>query len=353
METDESPLRWVSKKNVDWARVQELLAPCAVTNHYANRGCVTPYLETLLARVLDLEYGYSVIVTSSGHAALYALAATIALQKGDMRWGVQSFTFPASAQIPGNVEIVDIDESGGLDLLSVPPGTNGIVVTNPFGYVVDISKYEKYCHDNNIALMFDNAAAPLSRYNGKNICSFGDGSIISLHHTKPIGFGEGGAVIVRSHLAPTVRRVINFGIGLNDRDWSLLGINGKMSEVSAAFVVQYLEKNVELVKAHHSERLAQVQKFIADEGKSCGLTILPSFGETTIPSCICIVLNRDSERHIDLLNKEGIEARRYYKPLSEAPVARDLWSCIICIPCHQDVSESKMRKVLELLASAA
>lgn len=348
---DRSTLRWVSNKDVDWTRVQELLAPCAVTNHYANRGCVTSYLETLLEKILDLGYGYSAVVTSSGHAALHALAATIALQKGDMRWAVQSFTFPASAQIPGHVEIVDVDESGGLDLLALPSETNGIVVTNPFGYVVDISKYEKYCQEHNIALMFDNAAAPLSRYDGKNICSFGDGSIISLHHTKPIGFGEGGAVIVRSHLAPTVRRFINFGTGLNDRDWSTFGINGKMSEISAAFAAQYLEKNVELVKSHHQERLAQVQKFIAEKGKACGLTMLPSFGEITIPSCICLVLNRDSLCTVERLNKEGIEARRYYKPLSDAPVARDLWNCIICVPCHLAVSESRMKGVLDLLAS--
>ena len=49
---------------------------------------------------------------------------------------------------------------------------------------------------NNKFLIFDNAATPFTYYKGKSCCNYGHGSTISFHHTKPLGFGEGGAIIV-------------------------------------------------------------------------------------------------------------------------------------------------------------
>ena len=48
-----------------------------------------------------------------------------------------------------------------------------------------------------------------SEQNSNN--AIGDGSIISLHETKPIGRGEGGAVFVSSDMAPFVHKALNFG----------------------------------------------------------------------------------------------------------------------------------------------
>ena len=39
----------------------------------------------------------------------------------------------------------------------------------------------------------------------------GDGSIISLHETKPLGRGEGGAVFVSAEMVPFVHKALNFG----------------------------------------------------------------------------------------------------------------------------------------------
>ena len=49
-------------------------------------------------------------------------------------------------------------------------------------------------------------------YKGRNSCNYGNGSIISFHHTKPFGFGEGGAIIIDSKYEEGARRLINFGI---------------------------------------------------------------------------------------------------------------------------------------------
>ena len=81
--------------------------------------------------------------------------------------------------------IIDIDNDGGLDISKIPKETDGIIVTNIFGNIVDIEKYITYCNKNNIILLFDNAATPYTFYKGKNCVNYGTGSIISFHHTKP------------------------------------------------------------------------------------------------------------------------------------------------------------------------
>jgi dTDP-4-amino-4,6-dideoxygalactose transaminase len=57
---------------------------------------------------------------------------------------------------------------------------------------------------------------------GTNSCNLGNASFISLHHTKPIGFGEGGLVIIDKEYEESVRIACNFGLvngAFNERGW--------------------------------------------------------------------------------------------------------------------------------------
>lgn len=340
-----TPVRWVARKDIDSDRVAELLHPCLLTNQFTNGGCLSSLLESSIKNIVSAGFEHSVVVTSSGHAALYALSAAIASVRGKMKWAVPAFTFPASAQLAGEAVIVDIDMAlGGPDLSSIPPDVNGLVVTNPFGYAAHISEYTDYCKRHNLALIFDNAAAPFTTYDNKNASLFGDGAIISFHHTKPIGFGEGGAVIVPHHLVSAVRRFINFGIGAQHEKWSPLGFNGKMSEVSAAYILQFLEKHRSSIRQHHSDAFNHVQGLLDDN-----ITMLPSHATQTTPACICLITKNPSAHIIDKLNNSGVEARRYYFPLADLPKASHLWSHIICIPCHVGVSLERLTEIVDFI----
>ena len=52
-------------------------------------------------------------------------------------------------------KIVDIDDDNFLDLDKVPSDSIGIIVTHIFGNICDISKYEKWCKENNKFLIFE------------------------------------------------------------------------------------------------------------------------------------------------------------------------------------------------------
>ena len=84
-------------------------------------------------------------------------------------------------------------------------------------------------------------ATPYTFFKGKNSCNFGIGATISFHHTKPLGFGEGGAIIVDKKYEKNIRCLINFGIDLTEKYWVKEGNNYKMSDISAVYILQYLD----------------------------------------------------------------------------------------------------------------
>ena len=173
-------INWVPNKKI--SNINEILEDSINQNQFTNYGPCVKKLEEIIKKKLIIDD------TKSGIELL---------KNKKMNWATQSFTFPPSAQGPlSNTLIIDIDDDGGLDISKIPKGIEGIIVTNIFGNIVDINKYINYCNKNDIILLFDNAATPFTFYEDKNCVNYGLGSIISFHHTKPIGFGEGGAIIV-------------------------------------------------------------------------------------------------------------------------------------------------------------
>jgi len=90
-------------------------------------------------------------------------------------------------------------------------------------------------------LVYDNAATPYSFYEGKNCVNYGVASFVSLHHTKPIGFGEGGLAIIDKKFEKYVRESINFGMD-EEKNFTEFGSNCKMSEISAAAILQWWDQ---------------------------------------------------------------------------------------------------------------
>ncbi len=70
---------------------------------------------------------------------------------------------------------------------------------------------------------------------GRSLLSYGDMSVLSFHATKVFNTFEGGAIIFRdTKLKQRIDRLKNFGIA-DELTVTAPGINGKMSELNAAF----------------------------------------------------------------------------------------------------------------------
>jgi len=162
----------------------------------------------------------AVVPVANGTAALHALVYAWALHRGrSLRWATQAFTFPSSMQAAlAEVLVVDLDaEHYGpsiRDLEYNKERLDGIIVTNVFALSADLSKYEDWCAENDKLMLLDNAATPLGTIDGRCIHDIGDGAMVSLHETKAIGRGEGGAAFVPKELERDFQRVICFGFDI-------------------------------------------------------------------------------------------------------------------------------------------
>ena len=328
---------WVAHKGVDERVVHDLLWQSAATNQFTNYGPVVQRLERFVQTRFQLDK--PVVCVSNATVGLHVLTTAI----GDGRqWATQSFTFPSSAQGPlRGAHIVDIDPGGGLDLKQVPAGTAGLIVTNVFGNVVDIDRYVDWCAVRDTKLVFDCAATPMTLYKGKNSANYGTGAVISFHHTKSLGFGEGGCIVVDQEYEALVRRLINFGFG---PEWSAAATNGKMSDISAAYILQYLSGALDAVVAHHKLLYTTCQQHLP-----AGISLYPTSG-TPFVNCLCLLVSdQDSTAQERILRTNGVYYRKYYPPLKPTPYADAVYRRVLCLPCTVDISTQDIGRIMSLL----
>ena len=341
---------WVPNKIINQKRVDKLMCESIKSGRFSNGGPNVQLLEQIIRRKLQIDDTKSIIAVTNGSVALHSLASSIAyFENKNINWATQSFTFPPSAQgTLSNAKIVDIDTDGGLNLDELDDSIGGIIVTNIFGNIVDIGKYDKWAKDNDKYLIFDNAATPFTFYKGKSCCNYGHGSTISFHHTKPLGFGEGGAIIVDKKYEKNIRCLNNFGIDLTENYWVREGNNCKMSDISAIYILQYLD-NFDTIVDRHKSLYKYFKEQIVKE--NLPLKLFPSFHDedNIMPSCFCLLFNQyNDDIRLKLLDN-NIFCRKYYHPLKETKNTVDIYNKILCLPCTVDMTERDIDLIINLI----
>lgn len=350
-----SKVNWINHKDIDFDHIKNILDTSIKINQLTNYGPVVLKLESYLRKNLQIDNNKCVIVVANGAIGLHALVNGINMYNNQkMQYVTQAFTFPSAAQGPlEDAIIVDIDDDMGLDLNELSDKVfDGIVVTNLFGHVVDIDKYVKWTTAHNKILLFDNATVPLTYYHGKNSLNYGDGCIISLHHTKPLGYGEGGVIIADIKYEKMIRQCINFGFNLIDGkvNWNKFGLNGKMSEISASFILDYLSRNFSQIKDKH----IKLYSYFLENAKNIkDITVFPNYSDDTpFVSCIPVMFNKEiTVDHIHQIELNNITSRKYYTPLNLLPKSSACFNNILCFPLHIDINKKVIDRYLNIIKS--
>lgn len=349
-------VRWVPTKPIDFKRVEELLQDGISSGQMTNYGTTVKKLENFIREKLHIGDSRAVIATCNATISLDIAARSIDILTGrDNKWVTSSFTFPPTVQVKGgnSVKIVDI-ESGDFGLDLEAPGVDnadGIFVTSIFGNCADICAYEEYAKSHGVHLVFDNAACFNTLYEGTSIHEYGECSILSLHQTKVGGIAEGSIMFTTRELEPIARRLINFGIdnASFDPKWHEKGMNGKMGEPAAAFILSYLEPNFESICSHHRS----MYEFFSSSIKKFGdqVCLFPNFGGTPVSPCLCIVFQKNTDRLVEIFKNCGIYTRKYYKPLDDSLNANQLYDNICCLPCHVEVTFDILKEYIEIIGN--
>ena len=349
--TSTTPVRYIEAKRPDPERINDLLSRSANDNHWANYGPVVRQLEQALAETAGVGQDRAVIACSSGTTALNTLAGLHAVRLGrPLRWAVSAFGFFSSVIGPfANSLLIDCDAQGMLDLdelASTPTDQyDGVCVTNIFGRHRDVSAYTGFCQQHNKPLILDNALGLLGFDRSRPDMP---GEMISLHHTKPWGFGEGGCLIVSKEDEPIARSLINFGVGYEEQTASY-ACNGKLSDDAAAYLVDRIEQAPDWSSQNDQQR----QRVLSLIGQA-GLPLTPLDPPAPAGSAQAIVT---AEQPIPLarLDNPHVVLRKYYRPPYQPwpKRATDLYNRILNIPCHAGLAEVPDHAIVEILEGIA
>jgi len=353
---------WIPQKNIHWDHVRTIIQKSEETNEFTNYAHCVQELETRIRQEFQVEDTKAVIVVTNGSVALHALVSAIQyFISRQLQWATQSYTFPPSAQgILSCSKIVDIDlNTGGLILdENQLSNVDGLIVTNVFGNIVPIDEYERWAKQKGMYLIFDNAATACTFYKGKNCVNYGDGCTISFHHTKPFGFGEGGAIIVNKRYEWVLRRLTNFGIGLDSSHYfhREMGNNFKMSDISACFILQYLneysvtiKKTITTLYLYWKRKLEHLKPFVI---------LYPNASDDSgyiVVSCISLVFQSSETSHhvLKQLHQHEIQARKYYYPLDRSCLnSVYMFDHIVCVPCHIEMTTADIDFIFDIIASS-
>jgi dTDP-4-amino-4,6-dideoxygalactose transaminase len=346
-----TPVRFIENKRPNPKRIEELLSQSARDNHWANHGPVARQLEQALAETTGVGPGRAVIACSSGTAALNALAGVHAMKLGrPIRWAVCAFGFFSTVIGPfANARVIDCDDQCMLDLdaLAKTPSDqyDGVCFTNSFGRRRDVTPYINFCREQNKPLIVDNA---LGLFGFDRSSDDTPDEIISLHHTKPWGFGEGGCIIVAKEDEALARSLINFGVG-NEKRAAPYANNGKLSDVAAAYIIDRIEQAPAWSPANDRQR-QRIDSLI----KQAALPLTP-LTPTAPPGSAQAIYFADHPVPLDSLANPHLVLHKYYRPPYEPwpPRATERYAHILNIPCHAnlaDVPEEAIVQVLEGIA---
>lgn len=280
------------------------------------------YVREFEQRVADITGAKHCIAMCNGTVALQ-----VAIRAADLHDEViiPSFTFIATAHALQWQQLqpvfCDVDPlSHNLDPTRIEemitPRTTGIIGVHVWGRPCDVDALTKISNKYNLRLLFDAAHAFGCSYKGRMIGNLGDLEVFSFHATKFFNTFEGGAVLTNNeHLAAKIRLMKDFGFDGYDKV-ICIGINGKMSEPSAAMGLSGLENLDEFIKVNRInyqqyrnelEGLHGVRLLTFDESEKCNFQYIVLEIDKSVTQ-----ISRDELLRV--LWSENVLARRYFYP---------------------------------------
>ncbi|TAN78062.1 MAG: DegT/DnrJ/EryC1/StrS family aminotransferase [Gallionella sp.] len=317
------------------------------------------------------------------HIALFAngtLALVTALQamriRGEVITTPYSFVATAHSLLWNGIKpvFVDIDPATfNLDpdriAAAITAETAAIMPVHCYGHPCDVGRIQEIADNYGLKVIYDAAHAFGVRDHAGSVLNHGDLSVLSFHATKVFNTFEGGAIVCPDARSKRhIDHLKNFGF-VDEVTVVAPGINGKMSEINAAFGLLQLKG----IDGALQKRKAIDARYRAGLGGVKGINCLPDAGEKVANYAYFPILvqpeyplSRDALYR--KLHDNGIYARRYFYPLisdfpmyrgmpsaahSNLPVARKVAEQVICLPIYPVLPNEHVDLIIGLIAGKA
>lgn len=333
-----------------------------------NNGPFHQQLEEALCQYLGVEY---LSLFANGTIALVTALQALRIN-GEVITTPYSFVATAHSLLWNGLKpvFIDVDPvSFNLDPdkieQAITQHTTAIMPVHCYGNPCNVERIQQIADTYGLKVIYDSAHAFGVRYKGESLLNHGDLSVLSFHATKVFNTFEGGAIICRN--AKTKQRIDylkNFGFA-DEVTVMAPGINGKMSEINAAFGLLQLKH----IDAAISRREEIDNKYRVGLKDVAGIQFFSKDIDTEHTYSYFPVLVGDKFRLsrdglYDKLKEYNIHARRYFYPLiSNMPMYRGLPSAggdnlqtaerlsqqILCLPIYPDLSDSAQQLIIDCI----
>ena len=333
----------------------------------SNGGCFHEQLEKELCNYLGVKY---ISLFSSGTTALIAALNLFDLS-GEVITTPFSFVATSHAIKWNNLKPVFVDIER--DTFNISPEkieqaitdkTTAILPVHCYGIPCDVEAIDHIAKKYNLKVIYDASHAFGVEDRSGSILQYGDASALSFHATKVFNTFEGGAVVCKSlEEKQRLHRFKNFGLS-KENNIDVIGLNGKMSEINAAFGIlqlkyldEYISKRKDIFEYYRQE-LSSIE----------GLEIIKFKPGTIFNYCYFPILigERFPVKCKDLmifLEQQNIFCRRYFYPLiSDFDAYKNLVTGkidfvnakkaadnILCLPIFPDLSKDNVGRIVDII----
>jgi dTDP-4-amino-4,6-dideoxygalactose transaminase len=372
----------VSLVSIKVGKPEQKLVEEVFQSNWVTMGPKTLEFERLFAKYVGAKFAVAVNSCTS--------ALQLSLAEKDLEPGDEVITTPftwestTTAILYGGGKPVFADlelNSGNISLDSIKKvktnKTKGIVLVHYAGWPADISEIKDFAKEEGLFLIEDCAHGLGSKYDGKHVGTFGDNGCFSFGSTKTVTTGEGGMIVTNNEQIDRNLRVLrNYGADeesfnkhlKNDRDYEIqkLSYNFKINEIASAVGIAQMGRLPGYVKGRRNS-LGKYRKYFEDCNKAQILYEPSRLDDASSPLFIPLLL-RDEYRDkrsklIEDLKKEGIDTvvqypvlynlkffREYFGDLKgSCPVAEDVSSRILSLPCHPEVTDDDVLRILSVV----
>jgi dTDP-4-amino-4,6-dideoxygalactose transaminase len=320
-----------------------------------------PKVAEFQKRFADYCGAKHAVAVNNGTAALQVALQALGIGKGD-EVITTAFSFVASANcavyLNAKPVFVDIDpKTYNIDSTQIESKitkkTKAILPVHLYGLVSDMDPIMEIAEKHNLKVLEDACQAHGAGYKGKKAGSIGHAACFSFYPTKNMTTGEGGMITTNDpDVEARAKMIINQGQKIRYLN-EILGINGRMTEFSAAVGLAQLKK----LDGFNSKRRENAAFYNERLGKKYAVPFEPKGYRHVYHQYTIRAPNRDALA--EKLKAEGIETGIYYpRTIPQQPIyglkerfpeAEKAAAEVLSIPVHPGLSKEELEKIASAL----
>lgn len=350
-------------------REKQLLVRCIDDNWVSSAGPEVTDFEAACRELTGRSHAVAVV---NGTAALHLALLAAGVERGDVV-AVPDWTFAATANAVCHAGatplFIDVaDEDWALDpvlldeALASEPLVKAVIAVDPLGHAADFDAIAEICRRRGVALVEDAAGAIGGTYKGAPCGSFGDVSTFSFNGNKTVTAGGGGMVLTDdADAARLVRHISTQARPGRDYLHDRVGFNYRMTNLNAAVGLAQIERLADMVA---SKRAIAARYDAALNGRS-DIAPMPR-PEHSQSSCwlysVQLATSHDADELVATLSSAGIEARTFWRSLSEqiawsgagrrlTGVSRHLSGTVVSLPSSSSLTTDQQERVIGAISA--